>query len=153
MSLRLVSRLGVRTLECSWRLSSDSDVAGSSLPGRYTKLSWAYLAAMKSLLVGCNGSEDDGLRRRPPPLPLLEPPPGLSSEYSQMELAPHEYRLCTMVSCSGIQCPARRLLTCETCLPSDLCAEVQAAQRRTPRLMDAQVGPCAPQSAQEDNGC
>lgn len=28
---------------------------------------------------------------------------GLRSEYSQMELAPQEYKLCTIVSCSGIQ--------------------------------------------------
>ncbi len=37
---------------------------------------------------------------------------GLSSEYSQMELAPHEYKLWTIVSCSGIHwAPPRRHLT------------------------------------------
>ena len=38
---------------------------------------------------------------------------GLRSEYSQMEFAPQEYKLCTMVNCSGIHwAPPLKHLTC-----------------------------------------
>ncbi len=161
MSLRLVSRLGVRTLEWSCLLSSDSLTAGSSFPGRYTyDICW-YFAEMKSLFVGCRGSEADGLEAglldEDDEEPLDEEvTDGFSREYSQMELAPHEYRLCTMVSCSGTsQGEARTAvhLTWETCLPSERWTEVQSAHSRTPRFSDAHVGLDAPQSAHTDKGC
>ncbi len=89
ISLRLVSRLGVLTLEWSCLLSSDPDTAGSSLPGLYTKVSCWYLAVMKSLLTGWSGSCAEGFRWCCLD-PLDDVTEGLSNEYSQMLLAPHE---------------------------------------------------------------
>ena len=62
-----------------------------------------------------------------------------------------------MVSCSGIQLPpprgpGRRHLTCETWRPRERWTEAQSPQRSTPRFIDAQEGPEAPQSAQRESG-
>ena len=47
-NLKLVSRFGVRTLECNCRLSSDSLTAGSSLAGLNTNARWQCLARMNA---------------------------------------------------------------------------------------------------------
>ena len=66
--------------------------------------------------------------------------------------APQLYRLCTMVSCSGIQVPCLRHLTWDTCLPRLRCTEAQSEQMRMPLLTLAQLGSLAPQSAQTERG-
>lgn len=103
---------------------------------------------MKSLLAGWTGSVGFGFRGL-----FLAPLTGFSRLYSQMELAPHEYNDCTMVSCSGIQAEPLSDLTCEMCLPNDRWMLQHWEQMRIPRLIDAQVGFEALQSAQTESGC
>ena len=72
--------------------------------------------------------------------------------YSCYLLAPQLYRLCTMVSCSGIHVPCLRHLTWLMCLPRDLCTEQQSEQINTPLFTEAQLGELEPQSAQMERG-
>jgi len=104
------------------------------------------LALIKSDLVGCTESPAWGFLF--PDFELA----GFRRLYSQMLFAPQLYRLCTMVSCSGIQVPCLRHLTWLMCLPSDLCTEAQSEQIRTPLFTEAQLGELDPQSAHTERG-